>query len=67
MEADSAARAEGTGMDSPEEHRPEWPLPGRPPRGFRWTPLPRPTPGFPSGQISRDGVILFSAQEMPLR
>lgn len=37
--------------------------------GFRWTTLPGPTLGFQpsSWQIAWDGVILFSAQEMPLQ
>lgn len=39
---------------------------GHPPRGFCWTPLLSPTPGFP-GANPWDGVILFSAQETPLQ
>lgn len=43
---------------------------GSPPPSFRWTTLPCSTPGFPPSpprKISWDGVILFSAQEMPLQ
>ena len=70
MEAGTAASAQGTGINLPRGAPSVRSRAGSPPSGFRWTPLPSPTLGFPPSppwQVSWDRVILFSAQEMPLQ